>query len=82
MVDTKVDLIKVKSFSASQESLSATLGLVQPKVHMNQAMWRAANRLHNLKAAKERVVGDVIQHMAMRVRLLEQVSLGHQESGI
>lgn len=49
---------------------------------MNQAMWRAANRLHNLKAAKERVVGDVIQHMAMRVRLLEQVSLGHQESGI
>jgi hypothetical protein len=43
--DTKVHLLRMKGISKSQESLGAMLGLESPKVQMNQAKWRAANRL-------------------------------------
>jgi hypothetical protein len=71
--DTKLDLIKRKDLSASQESLSATLGVPAPKVHMDQHSWREANRLtpEGLKKTKERVTGDVIQHKLLRARLHE-----------
>ena len=69
--DTKTDLIRAKGISRSQESLGAMFQLEQPKVHMNQSKWRAANRLtpEGLTLVRERVVGDVQQHMAMRVEL-------------
>jgi hypothetical protein len=40
---------------------------------MNQVMWRAANRLtqEGFAYVRERVVGDVQQHIEMRKRLLE-----------
>jgi hypothetical protein len=71
--DTKLDLIKRKDFSASQESLAATLGISAPKVHMDQHKWREANRLtqRGLEATKQRVEGDVLQHKMLRVRLRE-----------
>jgi hypothetical protein len=71
--DTKLDLIKRKDFSASQESLAATLGVTAPKVHMDQHSWREANRLtaRGLEATKQRVEGDVLQHKMLRARLLE-----------
>jgi hypothetical protein len=45
--------------------------LEQPKVQMNQSKWRAANRLtpEGLQLVRERVVGDVQQHMSMRTAL-------------
>lgn len=76
--DTKLDLLRRHGFSGSQENLGAMLGLTNPKVGMNQATWRAANRLtpEGLELVRERVVGDVKQHCEMRKRLLELGYLG------
>jgi hypothetical protein len=72
--DTKVHLMRAKGISKSQESLGAMFHLDAPKVSMNQSKWRAANRLtpEGLKEVRERVVGDVRQHMELRRVLLER----------
>lgn len=72
--DTKLDLMKRHGFSGSQENLGAMLGLHNPKVGMNQATWRAANRLtpEGLALVRERVVGDVKQHLEMYRRMREK----------
>jgi hypothetical protein len=64
--------------SGSQENIGAMLGLDHPKVQMNQAKWRAANRLtpEGFKVVRERCEGDVRQHIEMRARLLELGYLG------
>lgn len=71
--DTKVHLIQRHGLSGSQENIGATLGLKHPKVQMNQATWRAANRLtpEGLALVRERVTGDVRQHIELRARLLD-----------
>lgn len=71
--DTKLDFIKRSGMSSSQENIGAMLGLNAPKVQMDQAKWRSANRLEpeGIKLTKERAVGDVLQHIEMRARLLE-----------
>jgi hypothetical protein len=76
--DTKVDLLTAKGISKSQESLGAMLGLEAEKVTMNQAKWRAANRLTpaGLAEVRQRVIGDVQQHIEMRARLLAMGYLG------
>ena len=70
--DTKIDLIRRQGLSSSQENLGAMLRLHHPKVKMDQAKWRDANRLtpEGRKLARERVTGDVRQHIEMRQRLL------------
>jgi hypothetical protein len=74
--DTKIDLIRSKGLSLSQESLGAMFRLEHAKVQMNQAKWRAANRLtpEGLAEVRQRVIGDVRQHIALRAELL---SLGY-----
>lgn len=72
-IDTKLDLIKW-SFEAqpkSQQELALSLGIDAPKVQMSQQDWRAANRLtrDGLEKTRERVVGDVRQHKALRLEL-------------
>lgn len=76
--DTKLDLIRYSGLSKSQENLSAMLGLEHPKIGMNQELWRQANRLtkKGIKLTKERVVGDVEQHIEMRQALLDRGMLG------
>ena len=71
--DTKGDLKKRKYISASQENLGAMLGLVAPKVQMNTPLWREANRLTpaGIELTRTRAIGDVIQHKALRLRMLE-----------
>jgi len=71
--DTKQELKDSKYLSLSQESLSATLGVPAPKVQMDQRKWRTANRLEpeGLELTRQRAVGDVVQHIQMRERLLE-----------
>jgi hypothetical protein len=71
--DTKVHLTSAKGLSKSQESLGAMLNLEQPKVLMNQSKWRSANRLtpEGLALVRERVTGDVRQHIELRAKLLE-----------
>jgi len=71
--DTKCDLMRSKGLSLSQESLGAMFRLEHAKVQMNQSKWRAANRLtpDGLKEVRERVTGDVRQHMALRAELLK-----------
>jgi hypothetical protein len=72
--DTKVHLIKRQGLSSSQENIGAMLKLNHPKVKMDQAKWRDANRLtpEGRQLARERVVGDVQQHIEMRARLIEK----------
>ena len=72
--DTKLDLLRMKGISRSQESLAAMFGLSHPKVQMNQAKWREANRLTKAGRAyvRERVGGDVQQHIELRQHLLER----------
>lgn len=76
--DTKTHLIRSKGLSMSQESLGAMFRLNAEKVQMNQAKWRAANRLTRagLAEVRKRVRGDVMQHMALRRELLARGYLG------
>jgi hypothetical protein len=71
--DTKIDLIRSKGLSLSQESLAAMFRLEHQKQSMNQGQWRAANRLtpEGLAEVRRRVVGDVRQHIELRQRLLD-----------
>jgi len=77
-VDTKGDLVKSQGVSKSQESLAAMLGLRHPKVQMNQAKWRAANRLtpEGIELTRERVVGDINQHIEMLAELRRRGLVG------
>lgn len=70
--DTYSDLIKHKGISGSQENLAAMYGLPHAKAHMNTTQWRSANRLEpeGIEEAKKRVIDDVLQHKALRERLL------------
>ena len=76
--DTKLDLMKRSGLSGSQENLGAMLGLKAPKVQMDQAKWREANRLtpEGLALTRRRVVGDVRQHIELRQRLIDLGYLG------
>jgi hypothetical protein len=71
--DTKTQLVRRKGISGSQENLAAMLLLEHDKVQMNQIKWRAANRLtpEGLALTRERVVGDVKQHMELRRTLMD-----------
>lgn len=73
--DTHADLVRHKDLSASQENLAALLGLPEPKHHMTQTEWREANRLFSdakLGLSRRRVVGDVVQHKALREELVRR----------
>jgi hypothetical protein len=76
--DTKLHLMRSKGISLSQESLGAMFRLDHQKVQMNQSKWRAANRLtpEGLQEVRQRVTGDVKQHMALRRELLQRGYLG------
>lgn len=76
--DTKTHLIRSKGLSLSQESLGAMFRLEHAKVTMNQAKWRAANRLTRtgLAEVRKRVIGDVRQHMDLRAELIAARYLG------
>jgi hypothetical protein len=57
-----------------QEALAEYFGLTYGKEHMSQPAWRKANRLGEAGAplTRARVVGDVQQHKALRLALLER----------
>lgn len=76
--DTKIDLVRRQGLSSSQENLGVMLNLDHPKVSMDQSRWRAANRLtpEGLAVVRERVIGDVCQHIELRKRLLDLGYLG------
>lgn len=71
--DTYLHLLKKDGLSFSQANLGAMLGLRSPKVGMDQAKWRKANRLlpGSFELTRKRVVGDVKQNIELRQRLLE-----------
>ncbi len=76
--DTWGDLYKQQGFSKSQENLGDMLGIERPKVGMSQSDWREANRLlpTGIFKTKERVIGDVLQHIELRQELLNRGLLG------
>lgn len=71
--DTKIDLVRRQGLSGSQENIGTMLKLNHPKVKMDQAKWRDANRLtpEGMALTRERVTGDVRQHIEMRRRLID-----------
>jgi hypothetical protein len=71
--DTKNDCITFSDISKSQESIADTLGVHNPKIHMSQHGWRAANRLtpEGISLAEERCVGDVRQHQELRLAMID-----------
>ena len=71
--DTYGDLVKRKDLSASQKSLAEMFGLPEAKYDMSQPKWRKANRLDpdGIALTKKRVIDDVVQHKALRAKLLE-----------
>lgn len=72
--DTKLDMIKRKGMSSSQENIGAMLGLQAPKFKMSQFEWRRANRLtrEGIALTKLRVIADVEQHIEMREELIKR----------
>lgn len=76
--DTKLDMVKRKGISASQENLSRMLGLPAEKAHMSNADWRLANRLlpEGLALTEVRVRSDVTQNIQMRAEMLKRGMLG------
>jgi hypothetical protein len=76
--DTKIDLLKFKGISKSQENLAGALGVPAAKFHMTNDMWRSANRLEpeGIELTRKRVVDDVKQHMKLRLALLKAGALG------
>ena len=76
--DTKLDLMRSKGMSLSQESLAAMFRLEHQKESMNQIQWRAANRLtpEGLAEVRRRVIGDVKQHIELRRQLVARGYLG------
>ena len=76
--DTKIDLVRRQGLSSSQKNLGAMLQLAHPKIDMDQSKWRDANRLtpEGRQLARERVIGDVQQHIEMRSKLLALGYLG------
>ncbi len=76
--DTWGDLIRQQGFSKSQENLGDMLGIERPKVGMSQSDWRSANRLTagGIIKTKERVIGDVLQHIELRQELINRKLLG------
>lgn len=71
--DTYYDLRKRKGIPASQEYLLSLFGIGE-KVHMTQHDWRTANRLTytGLQKTERRVAGDVVDHMNLRLELLNR----------
>lgn len=70
--DTKSDLVQFQGLSKSQENLAA-ICIGYEKQQMDQARWRAANRLttKGIAHTKKRVIADVEQHIELRAKLLE-----------
>jgi hypothetical protein len=71
--DTKLDFVKVRALGLSQENLAHEFDLAESKHSMSGALWRQANALDPVGAhnARTRVVSDVRQSKALRLRLLE-----------
>lgn len=70
-IDTHGDLKSIQGISKSQESLAGMLAIDEPKIGMSQTAWRAANRLQRIDLAAQRVIADVRQHQALRLKLSE-----------
>lgn len=76
--DTWGDLLKQDGYSKSQENLADLFGIEKPKISMSQKKWRDANRLTKtgIERTKERVIGDVLQHIELRDVLIDKKLIG------
>jgi DNA polymerase elongation subunit (family B) len=72
--DTLKDLVRRAGWSSSQENLGAMFELLADKYHMNDTKWREGTRLtpEGVELTRRRVMDDVVQHMQLRVKLLER----------
>jgi hypothetical protein len=72
-IDTYGDMVKRGDIPASQEYLLDLFG-IGTKLHMGQHSWREANRLlpQGIEKARQRVTGDVYDHMRLRPEMLKR----------
>ena len=67
-------LQRMTGIRKSQKSLAEMLGVVSPKVGVSDAEWRGYHMGDPamLQIVQQRVMGDVVQHVQLRQKLLEQ----------
>jgi len=73
-IDTCMSLPKMKDVPKSQEHLAGMLGVKAPKIKMSTLDWDEANRLteEGVALTRQRVIGDVQQHMALFKKMQER----------
>lgn len=67
-----IRLPKSKGFKKGQDVLSGLLGVESEKLPLNWWEWQRAYADPDHASIKERVVGDVVQHMQLRERMRER----------
>lgn len=61
-----------RGFKKGQDNLASLLRVPLPKKALNWQEWQAAYAEPDLHTVRERVMGDVLQHKQLRVRMREQ----------
>lgn len=63
---------KSKGFKKGQDNLAVLLDVPLPKKALNWMEWQNAYGEADLGTVRERVVGDVLQHKLLRLRMMER----------
>ncbi len=71
VIDT-IRLPKSSGFKKGQDNMAETLGVEAEKLPLNHVQWRAAYAEPSLQTVKDRVAGDVRQHMQLLERMREE----------
>lgn len=69
LVQDTIRLPRSSGFKKGQDNMSFTLGVKATKLPLSWAEWEAAYSEPGLVTVKDRVVGDVVQHMELRDRM-------------
>lgn len=72
LVQDTIRLPRSKGFKKGQDNMAHALGVVQEKLPLNWAEWEAAYGERTLETVKERCASDVLMHLEMRQRMLEE----------
>ena len=67
-----IRLPKSKGFKKGQDVMSVLLGVPLPKKSLNYQEWQDAYAEPDMATVRERVVGDVLQHKQLRLRMMER----------
>lgn len=72
LVQDTIRLPRAKGFKKGQDNLAVLTGVREEKLPLNFEQWAAAYSERDLGTVKERVAGDVRQHMRLREQMRER----------